>query len=94
MPAFAVHYTYSEATVPGRDTYRAEHRSWLGELVEQGTLLTCGPYPDGSGALLIFRFESAEKLSALLGEDPFARERLIDDIRVVEWSPTLGAFVP
>ncbi|WP_107658215.1 YciI family protein [Nocardia suismassiliense] len=92
MPIFAVHYTYSAATVPDRDTHRPAHRAWLAGQLDAGNLLTSGPYPDGSGALILFRAEDAGALNALLAEDPFAREKLIDDVRVVEWLPVLGAF--
>ncbi|WP_067480563.1 YciI family protein [Nocardia amamiensis] len=92
MPIFAVHYVYSEATAAGRDTHRPEHRAWLAGLLESGTLLSSGPYPDGSGALLIFRSEDAGALKNLLTQDPFAREALIDDVRAVEWAPVFGAF--
>ncbi|GAB2723594.1 YciI family protein [Nocardia thraciensis] len=92
MPIFAVHYTYSEATVPGRDEHRPEHRAWLSGLVDRGIVLTTGPYPDGSGALLLFRADDAEAMEKLLAEDPFARQGLIDDKRFMEWRPVLGAF--
>ncbi|KIA65218.1 YciI family protein [Nocardia vulneris] len=92
MPIFAVHYTYSAATVPGRDTHRPEHRGWLADQLAAGALLSSGPYPDGSGALLLFQAADADALHALLAVDPFAREQLIDDVRVVEWLPVLGAF--
>ncbi|WP_459547162.1 YciI family protein [Nocardia sp. X0981] len=92
MPIFAVHYTYSEATVPARDTHRPRHRAWLAGLVEDGTLLSSGPYPDGSGALLLFRAPDSTALTEFLGGDPFAREQLIDEVRAVEWQPVLGAF--
>ncbi|AXK88679.1 hypothetical protein IU443_10220 [Nocardia farcinica] len=92
MPFFAVHYTYSEATVPGRDTHRPRHRAWLADQLTAGALVTSGPYTDGSGALLLFRAESAEELRALLADDPFAREQLIDAVRIDEWLPVLGAF--
>ncbi|WP_069160235.1 YciI family protein [Nocardia altamirensis] len=92
MPIFAVHYSYSEATVPGRDTYRPEHRAWLGDHLAAGTLLSSGPFADGSGALLVFQTEDADALSALLADDPFAREKLIDHVAVLEWVPVLGAF--
>ncbi|MFI2472220.1 YciI family protein [Nocardia xishanensis] len=92
MPIFAVHYTYSEATVPGRDIHRPEHRGWLSGLVDAGTLLSSGPYPDGSGALLIFRAGDEAALKDLLAEDPFAREGLIDAVRAVEWQPIMGSF--
>ncbi|MFC9896251.1 YciI family protein [Nocardia sp. NPDC127579] len=90
MPTFAVHYTYSEATVPGRDMHRPEHRAWLADLAEAGVMLSSGPYGDGSGALLLFRAESADALRELLAKDPFARESLVEEIRVVEWTPTIG----
>lgn len=92
MPLFAVHYTYSEATVPARDTHRPRHRAWLADRLAEGTLVSSGPYPDGSGALLLFRTTDAAALDELLAQDPFAREKLIDDVRAVEWQPVLGAF--
>ncbi|MEV0292789.1 YciI family protein [Nocardia sp. NPDC050710] len=94
MPIFAVHYTYSDATVAGRDTHRPDHRAWLLDLVDAGTLLSSGPYPDGSGALLLFRAEDETALKDLLTQDPFAREGLIDAVRTVEWLPVMGAFAP
>ncbi|MGQ4597621.1 YciI family protein [Nocardia sp. R6R-6] len=92
MPIFAVDYAYSEQAAAGRDTYRPEHRAWLAGLRESGIVLSSGPYPNGSGALLIFRAEDAAALKDLLTQDPFARESLIDDVRAVEWAPTSGPF--
>ncbi|GAA5055779.1 YciI family protein [Nocardia callitridis] len=92
MPTFAVHYTYTAAGAPGRDVHRPEHRAWLADLVEAGALLSVGPYPDGSGALLVFRYDDEQQLANLVAEDPFARENLIEAVRVVEWQPVLGAF--
>ncbi|MFD4430711.1 YciI family protein [Nocardia sp. NPDC058497] len=92
MPIFAVHYTYTEATAADRATNRPEHRGWLNALVDAGTVLTSGPYPDGTGALLIFRAEDAPSLTTLLAEDPFAKLGLIEAVRVVEWLPVMGAF--
>ncbi|RJO74734.1 hypothetical protein D5S18_14825 [Nocardia panacis] len=92
MPIFAVHYDYSDATVSGRDEHRPAHRAWLGEQLAAGTMLTSGPYPDGSGALLLFRAEDEAAQRALLAEDPFYKQGLIEAVRVVEWFPALGAF--
>lgn len=92
MPIFAVHYTYAETTVADRDTHRPAHRAWLAAQVEADALLTSGPYPDGSGALLIFRAADAAALKELLALDPFAQHNLIEDVRAVEWLPVLGAF--
>ncbi len=90
MPIFAVHYTYAETTAPGRDRIRPEHRQWLTGNLEQGALLSSGPYPDGSGALLLWRADDAGSLTERLAEDPFARADLIADVRVTEWMPIMG----
>ncbi|MFC6012674.1 YciI family protein [Nocardia lasii] len=92
MPIFAVHYTYTDATAADRASNRPEHRAWLNALVEAGTVLSSGPYPDGSGALLIFRADDAATLDALLPQDPFAKLGLIEAVRPVEWLPVMGAF--
>lgn len=92
MPIFAVHYTYSEATIAARDTHRPRHRAWLAERLAAGQLLSSGPYPDGSGALLLFRAPDAGDLDELLRADPFAEEGLIDAVRAIAWQPVMGAF--
>ncbi|MEU0500644.1 YciI family protein [Nocardia sp. NPDC005998] len=92
MPIFAVHYTYSDVTIEARDTFRPEHRAWLNGLVEAGSLLTSGPYADGSGALLLFQVVDEAALEELLPQDPFARENLIDAVRAVQWLPVMGTF--
>ncbi|GGK41830.1 YciI family protein [Nocardia camponoti] len=93
MPIFAVHYTYTEATAADRLANRPEHRGWLNALVADGTVLSSGPYPDGSGALLLFSFDGdAAALAEFLGNDPFAKLGLIEAVRVVEWLPVMGAF--
>ncbi|MEC3914744.1 YciI family protein [Nocardia sp. CDC160] len=93
MAVFAVHYVYSDATAPVRDVHRPEHRAWLNALVDEGTVLTSGPYPDGSGALILVQGDSLEAVTKLFENDPFARENLLADKRIVEWLPTMGAFV-
>lgn len=92
MPIFAVHYTYSAATAPARDEHRPAHRAWLSGLVDRDVVLSTGPYPDGSGALILFRADDAAAMEKLLAEDPFARQGLIDAKRFVEWQPVMGAF--
>lgn len=92
MAVFAVHYVYSDTTAPARDIHRADHRAWLNNLVDAGTVLTSGPYPDGSGALILVESPDLESVTKLFTEDPFAREGLLADSRIVEWVPTMGAF--
>jgi uncharacterized protein YciI len=92
---FAVEYTYSPATATGRDTHRAEHRAWLRERVEEGVCVSAGAYADGSGALLLFALDAAtdeDALRALLTEDPFVIEGLVEAVRVNVWKPAMGAL--
>ncbi|MGW5573215.1 YciI family protein [Nocardia thailandica] len=93
MAIFAVHYTYTEATAAARLANRPEHRAWLENLVAEGVVLTSGPYPDGTGALLIFKYDDEAGLLDLLPEDPFSKLGLVEAVRVVEWQPVMGALV-
>jgi len=93
VPIFAVHYTYSDpAAAAGRDAVRPEHRAWLTSLIAAGSLLSTGPYPDGSGGLLLFQTPDEATVQALLAQDPFVGGKLVDAVRVVEWKPVMGAF--
>ncbi|MFC4602924.1 YciI family protein [Rhodococcus kronopolitis] len=90
MPLFAVQYTYSASTSDRRDVVRPEHRGWLADGVESGVLVSVGPYPDGSGALIVGDAADETAMLALLAQDPFARDGLIDAVRCVEWNPIMG----
>ncbi|NUS43165.1 MAG: hypothetical protein HOQ24_05690 [Mycobacteriaceae bacterium] len=91
-PIFAVHYTYAEATVPGRDQHRPAHRDWLRSLVGEGVVLSSGAYPDGSGALILVTAADVGAAERLMTADPFLRNNLVENVRVVEWKPVMGVF--
>lgn len=92
MPLIAVSYVYSPATTAGRDTHRAAHRAWLAELLERNTLVSSGPYADGSGALLLVDGPDTASIEKLFAEDPFAVENLIESSTFHEWTPVMGTF--
>jgi uncharacterized protein YciI len=92
MPTYAVRYTYDERD-DVRDVFRAEHRAYLSELADRGTLLVSGPFADGApGALLVFRADDRAVVDALLAADPFAREGLVADADVRAWELVLGPW--
>lgn len=92
MPVFAVQYTYDPATAASRDRIRPDHRGWLAALVEAGTVLSTGPFADGSGALIIVSAASSDAARALFRDDPFQHAGLVAAARFTEWTPVLGAF--
>lgn len=90
MTVFAVEYVYAADSSAVRDEHRPAHRAWLAGLVEEGQLLTSGPYGDGAGALLIFKVQDEAALNELLKQDPFAVAGTIAGIRSTEWTPVIG----
>ncbi|AOW92427.1 hypothetical protein BFN03_06120 [Rhodococcus sp. WMMA185] len=90
MSLFVVEYTYSADTADGRDTHRPAHRKWLGDLAERRTVVSSGPFADGSGAFIIVDAADAKTVELLFSHDPFARNDLIATKRIVEWIPVIG----
>ena len=92
MALFAVEYTYAPDAAAVRDEYRPEHRAWLGARHEDGTLQFVGPYPDGTGALLMITADDVDAAKAFLTNDPFAREKAIASVSIKEWVQVHGPF--
>lgn len=90
-PTFAVHYAYTDDSA-ALDEHRPAHRSFLGQLAEEGLLLLAGAYRDAGApaALLIVRAESAEEIRTVLRDDPFQQQGLVEEVQVREWTPVLG----
>ncbi|WP_298459918.1 YciI family protein [uncultured Cellulomonas sp.] len=92
MTIYAVQYTYDDRT-ERRDEVRSEHRGYLAQLVESGSLLSSGPWADGApGALLLMSADSAADVERLLDADPFTREGLVAGREVRAWTPVLGTW--
>ncbi|MFD4366620.1 YciI family protein [Rhodococcus sp. NPDC058521] len=92
MPLFAVEYTYAPEKSGARDSKRPDHRAWLQDLVERRVVRASGPYADGSGALIIVEEADADAVRTLFTHDPFARAGLVEDSRITEWVPVMGAI--
>lgn len=92
MALFAVEYTYAAETAAVRDEFRPEHRAWLGAQHEAGALQMVGPYPDGTGALLMITADDVAGAHAMIAHDPFAREKAIEAVRVNEWVQVFGPY--
>lgn len=93
MALFAVLYTYDDRYELRMQT-RQEHRSYLRQLEDQGSLLAAGAYADDDapGALLIFHGDSAQDVNALIDQDPYHRVGVIADRVVREWGAIIGPW--
>ncbi|WP_160666288.1 YciI family protein [Pseudarthrobacter sp. ATCC 49987] len=89
MTTHVVHWSYTpDKSV--MEASRAEHLAYVKQLVSDGKLLEAGPFEDETGALLIFRLESAAELIELLQRDPYTSGGVVTDTRIYDWRPVLG----
>ncbi len=91
MAVFVVTYGYSAEPID-LNMVRPEHRVWLNQQLEAGSLLASGPMVDRQAALLIWRAESIEELNQLLDQDPFEIAGMIGERTIEAWNPIFGPF--
>lgn len=68
---------------------RPAHRELLGRLQADGALLASGPWPDDSGAMLIFRTDRAG-LDEIIAADPYYAAAGVTISSIREWHPIAG----
>lgn len=93
MGTFAVTYAYSAATSAGRDEHRPRHVEFLQAQFDSGRLVTSGPFGPGEdpGALLIIEADSKADAEALMDQDPFYRNGLVEQRSIRQWNVVFGA---
>ena len=92
MTVYVVNYYYND-DVDTINAIRPEHRAWQATKVESGDMLASGPfYTEPLSALLIWRSESIEDLSALLDQDPFQIAGVVKETTIKEWNVIFGPF--
>lgn len=89
MALFAVVWRYVPDTAL-LDRVRPDHRSYMLDLVSQGTIRMAGPFADGSGGLLIYDVPDEEELTMLISKDPFSRAGVVERYDAWRWSPLAG----
>jgi uncharacterized protein len=68
---------------------RPAHRAKLAALREDGRLVMAGPWPDDSGALLVFDTDEAG-VREILADDPYYATPSITVVALREWNPIVG----
>lgn len=91
MPIYVVTYGYSADPIE-LNQVRPDHRAWLNQQLEAGSLLASGPMVDRQAGLLIWKAESIEELNSLLDQDPFELAGMIGERSIEEWNPVFGPF--
>jgi uncharacterized protein YciI len=88
---FALIYTYTD-DAELRDATRPAHRDYLGQFVDNGTLLVAGAWApaEAPGGLLIFRAEDKSAVQAIVDKDPFTTAGVVAAADIREWAPPLG----
>lgn len=88
---FAVIYSYTEDTAL-RDATRPDHRAYLRERADDGSLLVAGAWAPGEapGGLLILRAEDRAAVQTIVDNDPFTRQGVVARSEIHEWAPPLG----
>lgn len=99
MATFAVTYAYTDATAGRRDEHRPRHVEFLKTQFDGGRLITSGPFgseeasgsEEAPGALLILKGESKADVEALMDQDPFFSNNLIEERTIRQWNIFFGA---
>ena len=65
------------------------HRAYLRELHARGKLVASGPFEPRSGGGLILRVADEAELQALLAQDPYQQEGLVETQSLL-WAPNIG----
>jgi uncharacterized protein YciI len=61
------------------------HQSYARAMKANGKLLMAGPFADGSGALFIYRAHSKDEAMALVLDDPYRAEGVLETYALSEW---------
>ncbi|GLW96865.1 YciI family protein [Microtetraspora sp. NBRC 16547] len=68
---------------------RPEHRRHLQRLLDEGRLITAGPWADDTGALHIYEVADEAELREILKADPYTAVDAYEIASLREWTPIL-----
>lgn len=68
------------------------HARFVDDLHQRGVVVLAGPLEDAGQALVIVRARDEAEVRALLAEDPWTRNGLLDITRVDAWTLRLGSL--
>src|SRR3712207_4006010 len=84
-----------DATKPARQQlYWDEHAGYIDRLYEAGKIMLAGPFPDGSGALLVVRTETEQEARTMFDGDIWVEKDMLDCGEIRRWQMFLNGFPP
>jgi uncharacterized protein YciI len=86
---YALELAFDDVNDERRLAARADHRDRLAQLHRRGLLVMCGPWEDGTGALLIFRTDE-EGMRDILDADPYYSMPGVTVVSSRPWAPIIG----
>ena len=92
MAFFLVTMTHPDGE--GWGLHVAAHVKFLLDLIDRGKIRASGPVT-GLGkraGFILMTVEDRQEAEALIANDPFAVENLIDELTILEWDPLFGAL--
>lgn len=69
-------------------TLRPQHLEYLKKCMDEGKVFACGPFPDGSGGMVIYQADSFEEAEAMAKKDPYVVEK-VRKLVLKEWGMKL-----
>jgi uncharacterized protein YciI len=80
--AAVIHYSPDSAKIAA---VRPVHREYCAELLQRGQYVMGGPFPDDSGALIVYEADSKEAVEALMRNDPFGQQGIFVSWTIYPW---------
>jgi uncharacterized protein len=87
MARFVVQLSFKDNT--RRLEVRPVHREYLRGLLDQGRLVTAGPFADDTGALLVYEAADEAEVRDILAADPYTAADVYEIEQLREWTPIL-----
>jgi len=89
MPYFALFYDTVDNFLERRQPFRQSHLSHIDAAYADGRLVLAGALKP-SGALLVFRVDSAAEVERFASTDPYVTSGVVTNWRVHEWTVVVG----
>ena len=70
---------------------RPEHRNYVQELFDSGSIRMSGPLADDTGAYILYVADDMDAARALVEADPYVREGVVREVSLREWNVVIPA---